>query len=308
MRKQLILVTLLLLLPFTGCKRRVKIYTKDDAINYNDTVTKASNAEMVSMEQVNGDTIWTFKEKNKRGLSWQIIDDHYMNSFSTMENNELITNYDAILIDYYFNQYEHTDTISLDFTTKDGYIRQAIFTMNLSNREEFANQYQEIQKFFAYVSKENLKYSQKEIDYDVDVCVHADYYQQFYTGYLMPFEELESDYLQAGIVYGNPAILDQFSLDEIDTANKQLVSIYLRQDEELIPTDLFTYPGQQTVSSNALFDYLQTYEDDTLKIEGSREDYQVMHNDEEPVTFQDEMISFFDVEKYFGIQLTTDQQ
>ena len=34
-------------------------------------------AELVSEEEAGEDTIWTFREKGKRGLVFQVVEDHY---------------------------------------------------------------------------------------------------------------------------------------------------------------------------------------------------------------------------------------
>ena len=76
-------------------------YTDEDASQYNLKNTKSSKAKMIDVKKVGKDTVWTFQESYTRALQWQTIDHHFTDSTSNYEKNDLMTNYQTIVIDYY---------------------------------------------------------------------------------------------------------------------------------------------------------------------------------------------------------------
>ena len=74
MKKRMLAAALLIFACLSVCSCN-RDYSADDAKK----LVKSRNikAELVSEEEAGEDTIWTFREKGKRGLVFLVVEDHY---------------------------------------------------------------------------------------------------------------------------------------------------------------------------------------------------------------------------------------
>lgn len=101
------ILILVLGLLLSSCQSKVIRYTSADVSDYNPADNKVIKSKDDQCEKVNKDTVWTFQESFDRGLQWQTIDHHTMDSASFYETNVLMNNYQTIVMDHYLSSYEN---------------------------------------------------------------------------------------------------------------------------------------------------------------------------------------------------------
>lgn len=304
--KKIVLVCLTLCL-LTGCHKKIIKYTDEDVSQYNLKTTKSSKAKMVDVKKVNKDTIWTFQESYTRALQWQTIDHHYTDSTSHYEKNNLMTNYQTIVIDYYLNRNQDMqDTFSISYSFIDGFKNEIYFSSPYSSRENLKQLFDKLSEFQEAVSTENSNYSEKNIDYKMNARFSYKDIVQLSTNEFDDFETIDSKNLMYAYVYQDNDMLQEYTDDEIKTFLKDNENqIYVRENEDestWYPTDYYTLDHTLAIASTVLYDMLQLNSIEGVTIDGERDNYTIVRDDSETRSFQDEMIPFIQAQEITGLQ------
>lgn len=304
--KKIVLVLLALSL-LTGCHRKIVKYTDEDVSQYNLKTTKSSKAKMIDVKKVNKDTIWTFQESYTRALQWQTIDHHYKDSTSNYEKNDLMTNYQTIVIDYYLNRNQDIqDTFSITYSFIDGFKNEIFFSSPYDSRENLKQLYDQLSEFQQAVSTENANYSEKNIDYKMNARFTYNDTVQLSTNDFDDFEAIDSKNLMYAYVYQDSDMLKEYTDDEVKAFLKNNDNqIYVRDEEDentWYPTDYYTLDHTLAIASTALYDMLQVNPVEGLKIDGERDNYTIEKDDSQTRYFQHEMIPFIKAQEITGLQ------
>ena len=261
---------------------------------------------MIDVKKVGKDTVWTFQESYTRALQWQTIDHHFTDSTSNYEKNDLMTNYQTIVIDYYLNRNPAIlDTFEISYTFIDGFKNGIFFSVNYDTREKLKALFQQLHDFQQYVSKENSNYSEKNITYKINARFSHGDTTLLATQDLDDFDTLDKKNLMYAYVYQDQQMLKEYTDEEIkEYLEKNENQIYVQDDKNTdvwYPTDYYTLDHTLAIASTVLFDMLQTNPIEGITITGQRDDFTIQQNDAEPERFHDEMIPFIQAQKITGL-------
>lgn len=307
--KKALLIMIILILAVSGCQSKVVKYTSEDAEQYALQKAKTTQANLISVKQKNGDTIWTFQESYDRALTWQTIDHHYMDSQSINESNELVTNYDLRVIAYYFQKYpDFTNDVSISYTYLDTYPLTVIYHDTFTNRESLKQSYDALFSFLAYVKEENASYSDKSKEYEVQADFQDQNEHFVFDTLNISCDTLEERYLSYIMIYHDTDSMQEFTDAEIQTFKDSAQSIYMKIQEEdpWMETEYYSAEKEMKIASTALYDLIQENEEFNIQIEGERDAFTILKKEETYGPFEREMISFYDVQQMTGIYLTND--
>ncbi len=292
-----------------GCQSGVKQYTSSDVADYNLQTTNSSKANMISVKQMNKDTIWTFQESYERGLRWQTIDHHVIDD-SSNETNTLENNYQTIVIDYYLSQ-DNTlsDYFHVKYSYIDGYRFGILFQKKYDSRETIKEACEKLQAFQNSVIENNQQYIDKELKYNFQLLLKRGNHTIYLTDDL---DESEADQqnFKIGLLYQDTEILKEYSNSErnIIPSDLQKISMKSEDDNDWMPSNYYTYQGVYSIASTVVFDILQTIDHQNVQVEGNRDDYQITVDGEDYGNFKDTMISFIQAEKMTGMQFKIEVQ
>lgn len=304
MKKSNILKYTLILssLILCACQSGVTQYTSSYVSRYNLQTTNSSKANMISVKQMNKDTIWTFQESYERGLRWQTIDHHVMDSSN--ETNTLENNYKIIVIDYYLSQdNEIEEYFDLKYSYIDGYRFGILFQKKYDSREQIKEACEKLQTFQNYVIENNQQYIDKELSYDFQLLLKNGNHT-IYLADELDEESADLDNLKTGLLYQDSDILKEYSNTERNNIPDDLQKIYMRSDdnEEWMPSNYYTYQGVYSIASTVVFDILQNINHENVVVEGNRDSFNIKIDDEDYGNFEDTLISFLQAEKITGMQ------
>ena len=289
-------------LVLCGCQSGVTQYTSSDVADYNLQTTNSSKANMISVKQMNKDTIWTFQESYERGLRWQTIDHHVMDSSN--ETNTLENNYKTIVIDYYLSQdNEITDYFNIKYSYIDGYRFGILFQKKYDSRKTIQEACDKLQAFQNDVIENNQQYIDKELSYDFQMLLKNGNHT-IYVSDALDADTADLDNFKIGLLYQDPDILKEYSNTEKNNIPDDLQKIYMRSDEneEWMPSNYYTYQGVYSIASTVVFDILQNINHENVVVEGNRDSFNIKIDDKDYGNFEDTMISFMQAEKITGIQ------
>lgn len=297
----------------SGCQSKVVVYTSEDAMDYALEKANTTQAKLIGVKQKDGDTIWTFQESYDRALTWQTIDHHYTDSFSINEVNELVSNYDTKVIAYYFAMYasDFAGEVSLSYTYLDSFPFSAIIEIPFETREDLQQGYEDVVRFLEQIENENLNYTDQKKEFDVQADFIRDEHVFHFNSASDSYAQLEEAYLRDAIIYQDTQALSEFEEDAILEYEKSLDSrIYLKNEEsdEWQETDYFTFDHELKISSAAFYDLLQELNVEDITINGERSSYTITNKETEYGPYEEDMISFYEVERITGLQLKSEWQ
>ncbi len=301
-------ICLMICLFLCSCQSKVTKYTSEEVEEYNLKTNYTSKANMKTVKQVNGDKIWIFQESYDRGLKWQLIDHPTMDPTSTYEINQLMNNYQVIVIDHYLSKRNDiSEYFDVEYSYFDGYKFDIVFHKEYETRDDLKQACDTLQEFKDYVVEENRQYTDKDLEYEFHMTLN-------YKGHTFSiidnfdYEEVDKCNLQYALIYQDTDLLKEYSNNErkeaLDEVSK--ISIRTEDDEDWLQTNYYTYLNEKKISSTVLYDILQTLSLDELQIDGNRDQYSISINEEEIGSYQEEMISFEEAEKITGIQFNID--
>lgn len=305
MKKGILILVLGLLL--SSCQSKVIRYTSADVSDYNLQTTKSSKAKMISVKKVNKDTVWTFQESFDRGLQWQTIDHHTMDSASFYETNVLMNNYQTIVMDHYLSSYEELcKFFNISYRFMDGYKSEIIFLKDFKNRDELKQGYTLLMDFQSGVIEENAQYSDKTLNYPLHVKF-TNGKEVISISDVKNFEEIDTPHLLNSVIYQNYDALVDYSKQEIASCKNDLDQIYIRANDEDSWTalDVYTYAKQYQIASTVLYDILQEKNLEDITVEATRDSYTVSSKDTEYGHFEHCMIPFYIAQKITDMQFST---
>ncbi len=290
-----------------GCQNGVTQYTSSAVADYNLQTTNSSKANMISVKQMNKDTIWTFQESYERGLRWQTIDHHVMESSN--ETNTLENNYKTIVIDYYLStNTEISDYFDIKYSYIDGYRFGILFQKKYDSREQIKEACEKLITFQNDVIENNQQYIDKELNYNFQLLLKNGNHV-IYLDDSLDEEYADQANLKIGLIYQDADILKEYSNTERKNIPDDLQKISMRSNdrEEWMPSNYYTYQGVYSIASTVIFDILQNIEHENVLVEGNRDSFTIQVNDEDYGNFEDTMISFVLAEKFTGMQFQLEE-
>lgn len=150
----------------SGCSKK---HSKADISNYVkeelglDNFTVKSSPKQLKDEEGYTDYLWTVELNGDADISFYVIDNYGMTTIGVL--NDLTDNYDAVMLEYLFDEYDEFDDIELSEYEFEG---MPIFrlTGEFEDREELRSVFDELIDFSEYVEKS---------DYDIELSVYLEH-------------------------------------------------------------------------------------------------------------------------------------
>ena len=281
MKKRIIAAILLIMTALSVCSCN-RDYSVDDAKK----LVKSHNvkADLISEEDIEEDTIWTFQEKGKRGMVFQVIEDHYMTGIdgSSWEASRLYSNYSALLADMYVEEYGKL-TAKVDKEFRNGYLYSTTLRYTFKDRDDLRDKCGEAKDFVAFLKKKNkengtLFSSAPVFSLETAYSFDGDFgYHESANAASSDLSYIEDDFLTYALAYSDEYQLGFYSSSEInDKLESSSGRLYYRKGEKWVPSSYITLSGNTAVPSRTFF-HLRS--EMGLRVEGNADEYVVYTSD-----------------------------
>ncbi len=305
----LMALTLLAGALFSACNRD---YSSDDAVRM--VRSNRVKAELVSEEERDEDTVWTFREKGKRGLEFQVIEDHYMTGIdsSEWEASRLYSNYSAVLTRYYLDRYDGIDG-QVRSEDRNGYLYGTTLEYTFTDRDDLRRKLRDLDRFAAFVKKGNRSnggfFGGKEsysirARFEFDGSFHFSESGAAGSGTL---GDLEDRFLNYAISYNDTEQLSFFSSREIRSRLEEYDGrIYVKRGDMWEPTRFATLTGNTAMPRTSFYALRKR---EGLQVTGTPDSYTVVSAGGEEVFIDSSFdrgngwVSFYKAREILGCEI-----
>ncbi|MBQ9152504.1 MAG: hypothetical protein IJ130_01670 [Solobacterium sp.] len=254
-----------------------KDYTLDDAKKYNRTRLGIYWPKLISEEQLDEDTVWTFQERNPRGLQYHIVEDHYTTGIdsASWEASRMYSDYDGMITAHYIEDYQDLHAQEAVYgQDENGIFRDPELKYVFHNRDELEDALRDAGKFVKYVRKKNGRFYTSKTYYDISACMEFEgpynYSEKYNAGSADP-EEAAMDFLSFALAYYDEEQLSYYSASEIRTCmESEDARICLKKGDQWVKTDIVTLRGNTLVFPKALYHLLK---EEGIAVQGTPDSY-----------------------------------
>ncbi len=279
--KRILTIALLILTAVSVCSCN-RDYSVDDAKK----LVKSHNvkAELISEEDVEKDTIWTFREKGDRGMEFQVIEDHYMTGIdsSTWEASRLYSNYSAVLADMYVDDYAGLSA-EVDREYRNGYLYSTKLSYSFTDRDDLRAKTEEAKAFADFLRKKNkenssLFSSSQVFSLETNYRFEGNFgYSESANAASKDLSYIEDDFLTYALAYYDEYQLSFYSSFEIkNKLESNSGRLYYKNGDRWVPTSYITLSGNTAVPSSTFFHLRSEL---GLTVIGSPEEYTLLAAD-----------------------------
>lgn len=280
MRKTVRLFLLGALLMLSACNRD---YTLEDAKKYNRKRLGVYWPVLVSETEEGGDTVWTFRERNRRGLEYHIVEDHYITGIdsASWEASRLYSDYDAAVLGFYLERYGklQADEVKQD-TDENGVRSRMKLRYVFHDREELKKAQQDVLAFVNYVQKKNNFFYSTKDTYELDtVFAFAGPFRYEAVRNLGSQDagDIEMDFLSYVLAHYDEDQMSFYTPAEIrQDLESENARICLKKGDSWKKTDIVTLRGNTMLYPAALYHLL---EEEGFTPEGTPDSYTVVGAD-----------------------------
>ena len=250
-------LSVLLGVSLTSCN---KDYTYADAKRYVKQLG-VKKFESVSEEEYDEDTVWTFREKNDRGLEFHVVEDHYLTGIDTasFEASEMYADYDSTIFRYYNDELSCSGEIEYKNDSYDGLVKGAVcLEYTFTDRDTLQQCVEDIDQLFEDLYRLNRPYNKSHDSFDIwcTLTCKSSCGTYMYSGLPDQMKKADDDFLIYAMSWYDEERLSGYTESEKESCLTSHGSRIL-VDGEL--TDIMTLRGNTLIYNPAFYHLLQEY-------------------------------------------------